>query len=61
MGFFANSLVGRQIDSVHVDSEVTYMMLSDGTHVAIRGLVVVEPGPGACLTSEPDRAIQSIL
>jgi len=61
MGFFANSLVGRQIDSVHVDSEVTYIMLSDGTHVAIRGLVVVEPGLAASPTNEPDRTIQSIL
>jgi hypothetical protein len=43
MSFFEEWLVGRQIDSVHVDSEVTYIMLSDGTHVSIRGLVVVEP------------------
>ena len=47
MSFFENSLVGRRIDCVHVDSEVTYLMLSDGTHVAIRGLVIVEPGPSA--------------
>jgi len=51
MNFFEKSLVGRQIDCVHVDSEVTYMMLSDGTHVVIRGLVVVEPGRAT--VSEP--------
>ena len=45
MSFFENALVGRQINCVHVDSEVTYMILSDGTHITIRGLVVVEPGP----------------
>jgi hypothetical protein len=43
MSFFENLLVGKQIDSVHVDSEVTYLMLTDGTQVVIQGLVVVEP------------------
>ena len=43
MNFFQTLLAGRQIDSVHVDSEVTYLMLSDGTQVTIRGLVAVEP------------------
>ena len=43
MSFFESSLVGRQIDSVHVDSQVTYIMLTDGTHISIRGLVVIEP------------------
>jgi hypothetical protein len=43
MSFFEKLLVGKQIHSVHVDSEVTYIMLSDGTHVTIRGLVLVEP------------------
>jgi hypothetical protein len=58
MSFFENSLVGRRIDCVHVDSEVTYMMLSDGTHVTIRGLVVVEPRRAA--DSEPaPHAIES--
>jgi hypothetical protein len=45
MNFFERSLVGRQIHSVHVDSEVTYIMLSDGTQITIRGWVVVERGP----------------
>lgn len=44
MSFFQNLLVGKEIDSVHVDSEVTYIMLSDGTCVTIQGMVMVEPG-----------------
>jgi len=43
MSFFERSLVGKQIHSVHVDSEVTCLMLTDGTQVTIRGWVVVEP------------------
>jgi hypothetical protein len=38
-------LLGKQIAAVHVDSEVTYLMLADGTQVTVRGLVVVEPPP----------------
>ena len=45
MSFFEESLIGREIQSVHVDSEVTYIMLSDGTQITIRGWVVVERGP----------------
>ncbi len=45
MSFIEESLIGRQIHSVHVDSEVSYIMLSDGTQVTIRGWVVVERGP----------------
>lgn len=44
MSFFQASLMGKQIDSVHVDSEVTYIILNDGTCVSIRGLVIIEPG-----------------
>jgi len=43
MAYFADILAGAQIDSVLVDSEVTYIMLTNGTQVTIRGLVVVEP------------------
>ena len=43
MSYFSEALVGTQIDSVLVDSELTYIMLSNGTQVTIRGLVVVEP------------------
>jgi hypothetical protein len=42
MSLFERSLVGKQIHSVHVDSEVTCLMLTDGTQVTIRGWVVVE-------------------
>jgi hypothetical protein len=42
MRFFERSLVEKQIHSVHVDSEVTCLMLTDGTQVTIRGWVVVE-------------------
>ena len=45
--YFAETLVGTQIDSVLVDSEVTYIMLSNGTQVTIKGLVVVQPKPKA--------------
>jgi hypothetical protein len=50
MNFFEESLVGRQIHSVHVDSEVTYIMLSDGTQITARGWVVVERGPRSRVT-----------
>ena len=45
MSFIEESLIGRQIHSVHVDSEITYVMLSDGTQITIRGWVVVERCP----------------
>lgn len=43
MSYFADTLVGNQIDSVLVDSEVTYIMLSNGTQITIRGTVLVQP------------------
>jgi hypothetical protein len=45
VSYFAEALVGAQIDCVLVDSEVTYIMLSNGTQVTIRGVVVVQPKP----------------
>jgi hypothetical protein len=45
MSFFERSLVGKQIHSAYVDSEITYIMLSDGTQVTIRGWVAIAPGP----------------
>jgi len=45
MSYFAETLVGGQIDSVLTDSEVTYIMLSNGTQVTIRGLIIVQPKP----------------
>jgi hypothetical protein len=45
--YFAELLVGGQIDSVFVDSEVTYIMLTNGTQLTIQGIVVVQPMPCA--------------
>ena len=46
MSYFAEILTGAKIDSVLVDSEVTYIMLTNGTQITIRGLVVVQPKNG---------------
>jgi len=43
--FFAETLTGETIDSVLVDSEVVYIMLTNGTQITIRGMVLVQPGP----------------
>jgi hypothetical protein len=43
MTVFEGMLLGKKITAVHTDSEVTYLMLADGTQVTVRGLVVVEP------------------
>ena len=63
MNFFAQSLVGREIHSVHVDSEVTYIMLSDGTQITIRGWVVVERRPRSSVieaTEGCNRALRNL-
>lgn len=52
MSFIADMLVGRQIAAVLSDSEVTYLMMADGTQVTVRGLVVVEP-PRKVVRDEP--------
>ena len=49
MSYFAEILAGATIDSVLVDSEVTYIMLTNGTQITIRGLVVVQPKHGKVL------------
>ena len=49
MSYLAEILAGAQIDSVLVDSEVTYIMLTNGTQITIRGLVVVQPKHGKVL------------
>jgi hypothetical protein len=46
MSYFAEILAGAKIDSVLVDSEVTYIMLTNGTQITIRGLVAVQPKHG---------------
>ena len=43
MSVIVDALVGNHIDAVLVDSEVMYIMLSNGTQVTVKGLVVVEP------------------
>jgi hypothetical protein len=47
MSFIVDALVGQQVDSVLVDSEVMYIMLDNGTQITVRGVVVVEPKPQA--------------
>lgn len=51
MSLLADALKGKQIHSAHVDSEVTYIMLTDGTQVTIKGVVMVVPG------STPNRKV----
>jgi hypothetical protein len=51
MSFLADVLGGQRITHVMADSEVTYIMLANGTQITIRGVVVVEPNPSA--TVEP--------
>ena len=45
MSFIVDSLRGQLIQDVLVDSEVTYIMLINGTQITIKGLIVVEPKP----------------
>jgi len=56
MSFFEDTLRGRTIDSVYCDSEVTYLMMSDGTQVAIRGIIIVEPRRSTAPAQRPDSA-----
>jgi hypothetical protein len=55
MSFFEQSLIGREIHSVHIDSEITYIMLTNGTQVTIRGLVAVQPAPAPGVVDDEDR------
>ena len=43
--YFSKLLVGGHINSVLVDSEVTYIMLTNGTQITIQGTVAVQPKP----------------
>ena len=45
MGIMARVLTGQTIDAVWVDSEVTYIMLANGTQISVKGWVFVEPKP----------------
>jgi hypothetical protein len=56
MSFLADVLAGQTITHVLADTEVTYIMLANGTQITIRGLVVVQP---TYLTAaEPSAAVQ---
>ena len=57
MSFFADALAGQKITHVLADSEVTYIMLANGTQITIRGLVVVEPSQSSS-TAEPSAAVR---
>ena len=39
----ADLIEGRRVVAVHVDSEVTLLMLDDGTQITIEGHVWVQP------------------
>jgi len=56
MSFLADSLAGQTITHVLADSEVTYIMLANGTQITIRGLIVVEPKHFAA--AEPSAAVR---
>ena len=56
MSFLADALAGQKITHVFADSEVTYIMLANGTQITIRGLVVVEPKPSSA--AEPSAAVR---
>ena len=56
MSFLADSLAGQKITDVLADSELTYIMLANGTQITIRGLVVVEPKPSSA--AEPSAAVR---
>ena len=43
MSYLSSLLKGEQIADVHVDSELTYLLLANGTQVTFRGLLIVEP------------------
>jgi hypothetical protein len=57
MSFLADALAGQKITHVMADSEVTYIMLANGTQITIRGVVVVEPNPSAA-TAESSTAVR---
>jgi hypothetical protein len=56
MSYFADILTGAQIHSVWTDAEVTYIMLSNGTQVTIRGVVVIQPKQTPPMTATPPSA-----
>jgi hypothetical protein len=57
MSFIVDSLRGQLIEDALVDSEVMYIMLTNGTQITIKGLVVVEPKP----SDHPARVQQPVI
>ena len=51
MSYFADTLTGAQIHSVWADAELTYIMLSNGTQITIRGVVVIQPKQAPPMTT----------
>ena len=45
MNYFDEVMVGTEIHSIYVDSEITYIMLTNGTQLTVRGLLIVQPAP----------------
>jgi hypothetical protein len=43
MSFIADALIGHQIVDVLIDSEISYITLTNGTLITVSGLLVVEP------------------
>ena len=58
MNFFECALVGKQIEAVFVDSEVTYILLENGTQITIKGLVIVEPHPTGTGADHPEQSMR---
>lgn len=57
MSFFAEMLAGKQIQDALADSEVVYILLTDGTQITIRGTVAVEsPAPAVRCSTAGQRA-----
>jgi hypothetical protein len=53
MTYFAEMLTGAQIHSVWTDPELTYIMLSNGTQITIRGVVILQPKQAPPMTLRP--------
>ena len=55
MSVMAELIRGQTIVDAFVDSEVTYLMLANGTQISISGLVLVQPDSSIARELPPDR------
>lgn len=55
MTYFAGLLRGQTIADVYSDSEVTYLMLANGTQITIRGEVLIQPAAPAVVAPAKER------